>query len=170
MNSALAMHETLLIADSSPLIVLAKIGRLGLLPKLSARIVVPMAVWREVVMNKPASFDSRTLAEAPWLEVQSVTELEAGNLSINVDLGEAEAIALASRFSDCVLLMDERMGRREARRRGVRVLGTLGLLREAKRAGLIESLSNEIQTLLNVGHFLSPHLIEEVLHSVGENP
>lgn len=51
------MHEALLVADSGPLIGLAKIGRLDLLRKLARQVVVPAAVWHEVVMNKP---DSKT--------------------------------------------------------------------------------------------------------------
>lgn len=162
------MHETLLVADSSPLIVLAKIRRLGLLPRLAERVVIPHAVWQEVVMNKPASLDSRELADAPWLEVQPVTDSESASLRADLDPGEAEAIALASRFLGCLLLIDERFGRREAGRRGVRVIGTLGLLREAKGLGLIASLRSEIEKLLSVGHFLSPQLIDEAIHSVGE--
>ena len=162
------MHETLLVADSGPLIVLAKIKRLALLPRLAGRVVIPNAVWQEVVMNKPTTFDSHELSSATWLEVQAVTDLEIADLGEDLDLGEAEAIALATRFSGCLLLIDERLGRREAGRRGLRVIGTLGLLREAKGLGLISSLRSEIENLLTVGQFLSPRLIEEALHSVGE--
>lgn len=162
------MHETLLVADSSPLIVLAKIGRLGLLPRLAERVVIPTAVWQEVVMNKPSSLDSRELAGASWLEVQPVTDAESAGWRDELDLGEAEAIALASRFPGCRLLIDERLGRRAAGRLGVRVIGTLGLLLEAKALGLIPSLRAEIDRLLSVGHFLSESLVQETLRSANE--
>ncbi len=162
------MHETLLIADSSPLIVLTKIGRVELLPKLAARVVVPDAVWREVVVNKPERFDSQELAGAAWLNVLPVQGAEADALRAELDPGEAEAIALANQYPGCVLLMDDRMGRREAARRGVRVIGTLGLLRDARRCGLIPSLRTEIDRLLEAGHFLSPSLVDAALCSVGE--
>jgi hypothetical protein len=162
------MHETLLVADSSPLIVLAKIGRLGLLPHLAERVVIPSAVWQEVVMNKPASLDSRELAGASWLEVQPVTDVESAAWRDELDPGEAEAIALASKFPGCRLLIDERMGRRAAGQLGVRVIGTLGLLLEAKASGLIPSLRAEIDRLLSAGHFLSESLIQETLHSANE--
>lgn len=162
------MHETLLIADSSPLIVLTKIGRIGLLPQLAERVVVPDAVWKEVVVNKPERFDSRELADAHWLNVLPVHGPDAEALRAELDPGEAEAIALADQYPGCVLLMDDRMGRREAARRGVRVIGTLGLLANARRRGLIPSLGTEIDRLLKAGHFLSSSLVDSALRSVGE--
>ena len=75
---------------------------------------------------------------------------------------------LASRFPGCLLLIDDRFGRREAGRRGLRVIGTLGLLREANGLGLISSLRSEIEKLLTIGQFLSPRLIVEALRSAGE--
>jgi hypothetical protein len=162
------MHETILVADGSPLIVLTKIGRITVLRQLAARVVVPSHVWREVIMNKPASFDSRELASADWIEVQSMPPGEAAKFADDLDLGEAEAIALALRLPGCRLLMDERLGRREARRLGLLVIGTLGLLREAKSRGLISALGGEIEKLQAIGQYMSPTLIAEALRSAGE--
>lgn len=163
MNLVPRKHEALLVADSSPLIVLAKIGRLEILPKLNQRILVPSTVWREVVINKPPSFDSRSLEEANWIEIVDLGTVPLSEALQQLDPGETAAIQLAEQYPGCRLLMDERLGRRIASQLGIRVVGTLGLLVEAKYQGLIPAVRAEIQRLLEVGHFLSEELIQQVL-------
>jgi predicted nucleic acid-binding protein len=86
-----------------------------------------------------------------------------------LDEGEAEAIALASELGARVVLLDERDARRMAERIGLRVLGTVGVLVWAKRAGHIASLSAELDALEGRGRFrLSKALRERVLREVDE--
>lgn len=66
------MFERLLIADSGPLIGLAKIDRLGLLPQLAEHVIIPPAVWREAVLSRPEAPDAKAVALVNWLEVQPV--------------------------------------------------------------------------------------------------
>jgi predicted nucleic acid-binding protein len=55
-----------------------------------------------------------------------------------LDRGESEAMSLATEMNVDVLLIDERAGRLEAIRRGLKVAGTLSILDEGDRAGLVD--------------------------------
>lgn len=90
-------------------------------------------------------------------------------LSSELDAGEAEAIVLARQEQADVVLLDEKEARRIARRLGIRVLGTVGLLIWARRKGLISNLSAELKLLQEQGGFrLSKELCLEALRQVGE--
>lgn len=90
-------------------------------------------------------------------------------LCAELDTGEAEAIALMRQERADVILLDEKEARRVARRLGISVLGTVGLLIWARQQGLIPSLSEQLQTLQNDGGFrLSQKLCLAALRQVGE--
>jgi predicted nucleic acid-binding protein len=61
-----------------------------------------------------------------------------GLIQVQLDLGESEAIALATDVNADVVLIDEQAGRQEAVRRGLKVAGTLSVLDEAEQAGLVD--------------------------------
>ena len=61
--------EEAIIADRSPLIGLAKIGQLDLLPQLARRVVVPPAVWNEVVDPAMSAPGAREIARSRWMEI-----------------------------------------------------------------------------------------------------
>ncbi|MFP4254832.1 MAG: DUF3368 domain-containing protein [Halothece sp.] len=72
----------------------------------------------------------------PWLEIQAVVTLDS-SLS-RLDLGEQVAITLAQSLPADLLLIDERLGRREANERSIPIIGTVGILDEAARQGWID--------------------------------
>ncbi|WP_437610286.1 DUF3368 domain-containing protein [Sorangium sp. So ce834] len=85
-----------------------------------------------------------------------------------LDPGEAAALALAELLRADTLLIDERKGRAVARARGLRIQGTLGLLVEARRAGVLGSLRAVLDDLANTGFRVSAPLMAEALRQVGE--
>ena len=89
-------------------------------------------------------------------------------LSILVDRGEAEAIALAQTIPNSTVLLDDAQARRVAERLGIRRIGTLGILRKAKKAGLIVEVKAYVQQLTANGIYIRSSLIEAVLRDVGE--
>jgi uncharacterized protein len=90
-------------------------------------------------------------------------------LRAELDLGEAEAIALALEKRADLVLVDERLGRRAARALGLRVTGLLGVLAEAKRAGLIERVKPVIEDLQErAGFWISAELVSQVLSDLDE--
>ena len=78
-----------------------------------------------------------------------------------LDLGETEAIALATELRADALLIDEQAGRREAIRRGLKVAGTLAVLDEADRAGLL-TWADAITALRNTSFRLSEPVLAEI--------
>ncbi len=160
--------EEIIIADSSPLIGLARIGHLGVLTHLAKRIVVPRAVHVEVMEAKADAPGASEVAAQSWIEVQEADPAVVAPLLILVGRGEAEAIALAQREHGAVLLMDDLRARKLAERLGLPRLGTVALLGQAKRAGLIPKLKPALDSLVANGIFISPQLIGSALKEVGE--
>lgn len=161
------------VADSSPLVYLARLGHFDLLRTLHGEIVIPTAVWQEVAVDGAHLMEGRSLAaarKADWAKVEPVTlaDLAAFPVLAELDDGEGEAIALAVRLN-ALLIIDEREGREVATRLGLRLTGTLGLLIEAKNQGLIESLGTEINRLMETTNFrCSAGLLNDALREAGE--
>ena len=74
----------------------------------------------------------------PWLSVVPVESDKVQAITDDLDLGERAAIALAATMHADLLLIDDAAGRAEARRRNLRVTGTLGVLRVAAELGLVD--------------------------------
>ena len=162
------MSSPVIIADSSPLIALAIIGQLELLPSLYQRILVPPTVWYEVTVGGQGLPGAQAVSQLTWVEIQAPESQRVEPLSILVDHGEAEAIALAQSVEDSSLLLDDAQARRVAERLGIRRIGTLGILRRAKRDGLLEQIKPCIDQLRTNGIYIRQNLIDAVLRDVGE--
>ena len=165
MNSPDSVH---VVSNACPLILLSRIDRLDLLPKLFERITVPQNVLEEV--TRPEKTKLHSLASATWVKIQGHNPREPLFLTLRgeVDAGEASAITLASLQKADLLLIDERLGRRAATRLGLTVKGTVGILIAAKRDGLLTALEPELERLVDAGAWVSPKLIEAALKSVDE--
>jgi len=155
----------LVIADSSPLIYLARVGVLHVLPALFDEVVAPRAVWDEVVERRPSAPGVDALHQARWLRVVDNPSLES---DLGLDPGETAAILLAESLRADLLLIDERLGREVAQARGLAVRGTLGVLVQARREGLLPALKPVLDDMLTEGFRIAPALIHEALAYVGE--
>lgn len=162
------MSEQPIIADSGPLISLARIGRLALLSQLFAKVRIPRTVFQEVTQGagegRPGAMEVRN---ASWVEVIDVPLAAIAGYSLLVDEGEAAAIALAKREGG-LLLMDDDRGRRLALRLGLNIKGTLGLLVLAKRRGHIREVRECLDALVRAGIHVSHKLIEATLREANE--
>ena len=162
------MTKNTIVGDSSPLIALAIIGQLELLPKLYQRVVIPEKVWEEITVHGSGLPGSDAVSQLSWLIIQKPASELIKPLSILLDPGEAEAIALAMSLPDSTVLLDDAQARRVAERFGVNRIGTLGILRRAKKAGLITAIKPYTMQLQNNGIYMRQNLIEAVLRDVGE--
>jgi hypothetical protein len=102
-----------------------------------------------------------------------VCDVEQGDLvsvvGMELDRGETEAIVLARQQDVSLILLDDKAARRVARRLSLRVLGTVGVLLWATRAGIIDELRVHLDKLRTVGRFrLSQSVYEAALAAVGE--
>lgn len=162
------MAEAIVVADSGPLIALARIGQLDVLRQLAESALVPNAVWEEVTAARPDAPGASAVREARWLKVVAAPPGAVAALSILVDLGEAEAIAIAASHPGSLLLADDGRARRVAERLQVRRMGTVGLLRRAKKAGLLRELRPHLDALQAQGIYIRQAIIDAVLTDVGE--
>lgn len=130
----------IVISDTSAITNLAAIEYLQLLPQLYGKVMIPEAVYRELTeieLLVPGTVEAET---ALWINVRQVIDravVERLQSEVRLDPGESEAIALALELNADLLLIDERRGRAEANRLGVRITGLLGILVEAKQKNLI---------------------------------
>lgn len=147
------------VADAGPLIHLSWIDRLDLLGRLYEEVLVCPTVQREVLAAPPGTRGLEALrgafASAPF----SVRGTTGPQPELPLDPGERESIALALESTADLVLVDEQAGRREARRMGLRVGGTLGVLVEARRRGFLPALSPDVEALRRYGYWLSPRLV-----------
>jgi len=159
----------IVVSDASPLIAFDQLGLLHLLPELFGEIIVPDEVAQELLAGSERGHRARLLNE-PWIIRRSImnTALLADLLE-HLDSGESEAIALAVDCDARLLLIDDSLGRREATRLGLTVIGTAGILQLARAAGLIEVVAPLLYRLRDEFRFrLSDATIEVVLKAVGE--
>ncbi|WP_129677156.1 DUF3368 domain-containing protein [Candidatus Chloroploca sp. Khr17] len=156
------------ISNTTPLIALAYIGRLDLLPQMFRSIWIPQAVYDEV-LHKPQAPGTDELATASWLQLVPIQDrLAVSLLRDQLGAGESEAIVLAREQNAALLLMDEQRGQRRAIHNGLNVVGTQGILIQAKRRGLLGPLRPVLDQLQRLPFHMSEQLYSEVLRQVGE--
>ncbi|HEY0461540.1 MAG TPA: DUF3368 domain-containing protein [Pyrinomonadaceae bacterium] len=123
------MQKTI-ISDTSCLILLEKIGELGLLHRVFGEILITQEIADEYGLKLPE-----------WISIQNSSNKNYQKiLEASVDKGEASAIALAVELVDCLLIIDDLKGRNLAETLGIKITGTLGVILEAKLSGNINSV------------------------------
>ncbi len=162
------MRDTAAIPDSCPLICLARINQLDLLPRLFAKILVPPEVWDEVTVKGKDHLGAYEVSQVTWITIQAPDPQLVKPLSILVDAGEAQVIALAQTTKDCTVLLDDARARKIAQRLNIKQIGTIGLLLRAKRRGLVETIRPHIDALVENNIYIRKELIDWVLKDAGE--
>lgn len=161
--------KSIIVADTSPLIALAKLQHLHLLNDEFSSVHVPLTVLSEATrdMQRP---DARLIRDfaAQHLIVHDDTDSEfCQQLRQTLDEGEVQALDLARQLR-CGVLMDELMGRQVANSYQIPVVGVLGILLKAKQSGAIPALAPLISALQAQDYRLSSVLVQKVLQSAGE--
>ncbi len=156
------------VVDTGPLVYLAQLGRLHLLRDLYSP-CIPSAVQSEIAVW---TLDAHRLIDEDiedWLQVISLEDVAMRDYLLpEIDLGEAEVIALAKQLGTPRVIMDDQDARRHARLRELEPLGTLGVLLQAKQRGLLPAIRPEINRLAETNFYFSPSLIEAVLQAANE--
>jgi len=161
----------LVVSNTSPLSNLAIIGRLDLLREQLGSVTIPPGVRMELSRhpNPEARHSLGKALEDGWLRVVPLAGAVPTHLVLALDMGEAEALALALELKAAMVLLDESAARLEARSLGLAHTGVLGVLRQARQMNRISSLRAEILRLRTEARFfISPALEKRLLISVGE--
>lgn len=157
------------VVDTSPLIFLAKLDHLDLLRKGADTVYIPRAVLQEVRAKPDAATQVIERACQTWLLVRPIDDRRTVDIiQADLDLGEAEVIALAREVGADRVVLDDLDARRFARRLGLEMVGTVGLLLAARLRGELPSLRQEIERLETLGLRVAPSLVEAVLQAAGE--
>lgn len=163
----------IVISDTSAITNLAAIDQLKLLPLLYRQVIIPEAVYCELVDIDPPVPGGVEVQVATWLEVKLIAShevVERLQSEARLDPGESEAIALALEIGADLLLIDERRGRAEANRLGIKITGLLGVLIEAKRKNLIVAVKPLLDALIATSEFrVSSALYNQILNTANES-
>jgi hypothetical protein len=170
MHLARTGYAVIIVSDTSPLMNLAVVGHLQFLHQLYDTVIIPEAVWNELSSLSSQHPEVAAVQTLSWLDRQSVTsQAIVDALQAELDIGEAEAIALAVEKQANLLLIDERRGRQVATRMGLTYIGLSGVLLEAKRKGFLPEVKPVLDDLLaKAGFWVSPQLYTRVLQAAGE--
>ena len=152
------------MTNTTPLITLAGIGLLDLLPLLYEEVWAPRIVMDEYQAKAPLI--EPDLTQVLWLKVVDAVSIDPA-LSL-LDGGEAAALSLAQMVGARLILLDERKARRIAARMGLQVAGTLAVLLRAKQQGLLTAVRPYIIQMQSQGRRFHPDLIAYLLEEAGE--
>jgi len=158
----------ILVADASALIALATCDSLVLLDAIFGNVLVPNAVYVEVTeSDKPQSARLRSYLQG---KVRMVDMQHFVYLDAFADLGETQAMLLYKEIDADYLLIDDKRGRKIAKINKIKTIGSLGVLLQAKRAGLIPCVAPLLEIIAASPVFISESLSRIVLELANELP
>jgi predicted nucleic acid-binding protein len=150
----------LVIADSSPFIVLIMIGHIDVLPTLFGKVIIPPEVLAELLnSNRPQDVRDLMRSRPAWLIERAPAAIEP---IPSLHAGESAAISLAQELKADLLLIDEVYGRRAAAERHIPFTGTIGVLELAADEGLL-NLKDAFEQVKNTDFWISNKLLDERL-------
>ncbi|MEW6201364.1 MAG: DUF3368 domain-containing protein [bacterium] len=160
----------IVVSNTSPIMNLAVIGQLNLLERLYGRVFIPEAVIQELSVIKPEEHKLPIIKIPSWIESRAVKDSPlVHSIAFELDTGEAEAIVLATELKADLLLIDERRGRVVSSRMGLKFIGLLGVLIEAKHKGFIVAIKPILDTLISkAGFWISGQLYNKILQTADE--
>lgn len=167
MNSNNLTTNQLLVADTSPLLALARVDFLAPLSKLFTQVFVTQSVLAECLV-KPDRADAQRVQAAlntGWLVPVVDPQVRASLL--HLDRGEQTALECAL-VEHATVLIDERSGRLAAKAHHLKMIGAPGVLLLAKRKGLLPAVKPKLHELIASGYFLSDALVAQVLELANE--
>lgn len=150
-----------------------KIGLLGLLEELFTEVIIPEAVYKELISNPEMIYEAEIVKKCTFLKSKSVENEFAVKLlqkQMNLGIGESEAIVLADSLHADLIIIDERKARGIAKSMSLNVTGTLGILVEAKTKGKLEEIKPLLDELVKHNIRISTKLYNDILELVNECP
>lgn len=152
----------IVISDTSPICYLLLIGEIELLCQLYGQVMIPKTVAQELSDNKAPAVVQKWIKNPPsWLRIETVIYSDDPDLE-GLDSGEKAAILLAERQGADLVIIDDGLGRKIARSRGLKITGLLGVLNEAAQQNIVD-FPDTIARLQQTTFFASDQLIQSLL-------
>lgn len=161
---------TIAISNTSPLLYLYRIGGLAWLGHLFQEVWVPDAVGDELEVGRQRGYDVPEIGGLRWVKRVNPAHVPQEWLALDLGRGELATIALALEHRENVILVDGLLARRIGRAAGLEVWGTLRVLLEAKKHGLIEQVAPYVGRLMDAGMWLSADFRFRILRLADEVP
>jgi hypothetical protein len=158
-----------IVCNTSPIQYLYQLDLLHILPALVERLIVPQAVVEELSIGRTAGVNLPDLTALNWADIRSPVSHPALPLIADLGPGETQVLMLALELKDAIVVLDDGLGRWVAETLGIRLTGTLGLLLDAKRAGLIPAVVPLLDQLQSLRFRIAPHTRAAVLKLAGES-
>jgi len=147
-----------IISGTSCFIILTKIGQLDILQKIYGQIITTIEVATEYGQTLP-----------DWVEIRAATDKYSRQiLEMQIDLGEASAIALALETSESLVILDDYKARKIAEQLGLEITGTIGVIIKAKLLGIIPSIKPYLIKIRNTDFRLSNDIEIQALKEANE--
>ncbi len=162
-----AMPVDKIVLNASPLILLCNSELSFVLPALFSEIVVPEAVWQEIVQGSQHDRAAQMLPELSWLTKVSTTHVP-DIVRWDLGMGETEVLSFALQHNDYTPVLDDMLAKKCARSLGIPTMGTGTVLILAKERGLIESVEQSLRKLQEAGLWITEPIIQLLKAKAGE--
>ncbi len=154
------------VSNSTPIISLSSVGKIGILKELFDEIVVSQAVYDEIKAKKSFGYEE---IDSDFINVQQIRgEIYTDLLLNQLDLGEAETIILAKEIKADFVIIDENIGYRIAKNSNLNVIRTLSILLKAKEMGVIPQIRPLLDEMIEKGRWYSKNVYEIFLRKAEE--
>jgi predicted nucleic acid-binding protein len=156
------------IVDASPLIYLSRAGFLPLLQVLGSNLLIPDAVFREILAKGEDDPVVQTLRMTSWLTRLPYVPVLPQVAAWQLGAGESAVLSRAISHPGSLVVLDDARARRFAQRLPVPMIGTLGVVVRARQQGLIRAARPITEALVHYGMYISAPALEAALHLIGE--
>lgn len=154
----------IVVSDTTAISNLVQIEKLNLLQSLYGEVIIPESVYKELQVLIDLNIVSKEDLRKNWIKSKQVKDnSEVSKLLDRLDLGESQAIIMGIELSADYLLIDEKEGRLVALEKNINIIGTLGVLIEARSKKLITSVQEEMDKLRHIGFWISDNLYQKIV-------
>jgi uncharacterized protein len=161
------------VADSSPLVILTKLGCLDFLNRVFPRVYISNEVHHEIVIAGAGLPGASEVSKAKWIEVKSLrnpADLHSAQRKYGLGPGEMSTILLAKELGANPVLLDDYRARKLAKAEGLEILGSVGLLEIFHRRRYLTDLPSAFRQLLVHNVYIDQRLLDRRLRSLGLPP
>ena len=162
------MRETTIVVDTSAIIAIGNIHRLDLLRKMYKSVYIPNAVLVEVGLLYDAAYDDFQRNKKDF-NICVTETMPSDTFPSSLHQGEIEVIQTAEAIKGSVAVLDDQNARKEAKRRNIPIVGTLGILMKAKQIGIVSEVKPLIDLIRSKGFYISDIVYETVIRNSGES-
>lgn len=157
------------ISNSTPLIALNKIGKLNLLKQIYGEIIIPYAVYEEVILESNIKDSNDFIKESRFINIIGIKNEEAKRLFVtSLHKGEVEVMILAKEIEADICIIDDLLARKYAKYYNIKITGTIGILLKAKELSVITNLRPIMDELISSGIYIDNKLYSRVLEIAKE--